>query len=402
MTLRLYHTEPWRGEFEATVTAIEPSARGAVVRLDRTAFYPTSGGQPFDTGTLNQLPVIEVIDEEEDGVAHIIESAAAAGRLAVGGRVTGIIDWRRRLDHMQQHSGQHMLSAAFERLHQVRTESFHLGADVSTIDMAREVTASEIEAVETEANRVVWEDRAVSIRFVTGQEAERLPLRKEPVKTGRLRLIEIEGFDLSACGGTHVSRTGVVGVIAVRSWERFRGGTRISFVCGGRALAAFRSLRDVVDSAAGPLSVHPLELAAAVERLQAERKDLQRVARQMAERLAGLEAESLAKRASDHEGVSVVVEAIDGYDANALKTMALAFVRSPARVAVIFSTVRPSQVVVTRSSELERINCADLVRALCTRFGGKGGGRPELAQGGGLDASPADLVAAAWESISAR
>ena len=402
MTLRLYYTEPWRRQFEATVTAVEPSARGTTVRLDRTAFYPTSGGQPFDTGTLDTVPVIEVVDEEDDGVAHVLEVAPSASGLAVGRRVTGVIDWRRRLDHMQQHTGQHMLSAAFEHLHHVRTESFHLGADVATIDMAREVTALEIETAQAEANRVVWDDRGVSIRFVTEQEAERLPLRKEPVKTGRLRLIEIEGFDLSACGGTHVSRTGAVGIIAVRSWERFRGGTRVAFVCGGRALAAFQALRDAVDRAAGPLSVHPLELPAAIERLQGERKELQRAVRQMGERLAGFEAEALALSASEHEGVSVVVEAVDGYDANALKTMAIAFVRRPARLAVLFSTSHPSQVIVARSADLERINCADVVRGLCLQFGGKGGGRPELAQGGGLDAPPPELVAAARHSVSGR
>ena len=156
--------------------------------------------------------------------------------------VHGEIDWPRRFDHMQQHTGQHVLSAAFDQLFGVRTVSFHLGAAVSTIDLAREMSPAEIAAAEAEANRVVWEDRPVAIRFADAEEAARLPLRKEPARGGMLRLIDVEDFDLSACGGTHVARTGGIGVIAVASWERFKGGQRLEFLCGGRALAGYRTL----------------------------------------------------------------------------------------------------------------------------------------------------------------
>src|SRR5687768_2765594 len=157
--------------------------------------------------------------------------------LPVGATVEGTIDWPRRFDHMQQHTGQHLLSAAFDRLCGARTESFHLGTVTSTIDLAREVSSSEIRAAEDEANRIVWEDRTVTIRMASADEAATLPLRKESVRTGSLRLIEIEGFDLSACGGTHVSSSGAIGIIASTGWEKFRGGTRVEFVCGGRVLA---------------------------------------------------------------------------------------------------------------------------------------------------------------------
>ena len=399
MTTRLYYTEPWRREFDAQVVAVTADAGRAVVRLDRTAFYPTSGGQPFDIGTLGGARVVEVIDDEEAGeVIHVMEPGAL-GALVPGAAVHGVIDWDRRFDHMQQHTGQHLVSAAFHHLHGVRTLSFHLGAEVSTIDLAREVTPAEIASAEAEANRVVWENHPVSIRFVTAEEAVRLPLRKEPVKVGRLRLVEVESFDLSACGGTHVSRTGAIGVIAVRSWERFRGGTRLQFVSGGRALASYRALRDAVDGAARPLTVHPHDLPAAVERLQGERKALQREAKGLAERLAAHEAGEIAARATRLGAVDAVVEALEGYDAAALKIVATTLVRAPGRAAVLLSRTRPALVVAARSADVTAVDCAALAKALFERFGGKGGGRPDLAQGGGLDGSTDDLLAVAREIV---
>jgi len=161
-------------------------------------------------------------------------------------RVSGAIDWTRRFDHMQQHTGQHVLSAAFDRLLNARTESFHLGAESSTIDLARELSPTEIGRAEDEANRVVWEDRPVAIRFAGPEEVTKLALRKEPKREGTLRLIDVQDFDLSACGGTHVARTGAIGLIAIAATERFRGGSRVTFLCGGRALAGYRALRDAV------------------------------------------------------------------------------------------------------------------------------------------------------------
>src|SRR6476646_6326639 len=236
MTKRLYYTDPLLTAFDATVVSNEIEDGRSVVVLDQTAFYPSSGGQPFDTGQLDGTRVVDVVDREDGTIAHVVEKSLAPGTV-----VHGDIDWPRRFDHMQQHTGQHVLSAAFDRLSGVKTVSFHLGADVSTIDLAREVTPKEIAAAEDEANRIVWEDRPVTIRYATAEEAAALPLRKEPVRTGTLRLIDVEGFDLSACGGTHVSRTGAVGLIAVTAWERFKGGHRLEFACGRRVLVRFRT-----------------------------------------------------------------------------------------------------------------------------------------------------------------
>ena len=265
MTHRLYYTDPMLRTFDATVVACDARDGRFHVVLDRTAFYPTSGGQPFDTGRLGAAQIGDVVDRADGEIAHV-----ASAPLAIGGRISGEIDWPRRVDHMQQHTGQHMLSAAFDRLFGVRTVSFHLGQDGSTIDLAREVTPAEIGDAEALASRVVWEDRDVTVRFATAEDAARLPLRKEPVRSGELRLVDVSDFDLSACGGTHVPRTGMVGVVAVSGWERFKGGSRVSFVCGRRALRNHGRLRDLAAASARLLSAAEADVPAGLERLQEE------------------------------------------------------------------------------------------------------------------------------------
>jgi alanyl-tRNA synthetase len=311
-----------------------------------------------------------------------------------------MIEWSRRFDHMQQHTGQHVLSAAFDRLLHVRTVSFHMGDASSTIDLAREVTPAELAAAEEEANRVVWEDRPVAIRFATPAEAAALPLRKEPVREGTLRLIDVEGFDLSACGGTHVLRTGAIGIIAVASVERFKGGSRVEFVCGGRALRRFHVLRDAAAIAGRLLSVGPDELAASIERLQADGRDLRRATTALQSELARFRADELAASAepltrraaaAPAPPLKFVARALDA-DASALKPLAAAVAVNAGFLVALMSTSQPAVVVIARSPDVS-IAANALVAAVIARFGGKGGGRPELAQAGGVTALPADLFA---------
>jgi alanyl-tRNA synthetase len=388
MTRRIYYTDPACRTFNATVIrSFEYEGRPAVT-LDQTAFYPTSGGQPFDVGRLGDVSVVDTVDVDDD-VVHVV-----TGRLMEGTPVDGVIDWQRRFDHMQQHTGQHVLSAAFDRLLDNRTVSFHMGTDLSTIDLARQASVDEIERAVDEANRVVWSDRAVSIRFVSLEEANRLPLRKEPTRGGTLRLVEIPDFDLSACGGTHVSRTGEIGVIAVIASERFKGGSRVTFVCGHRAVRALRGYRDAVSGSIRVLSVLPAELPAAVERLQAEGKDLRKTIGRLQESLAVHEAARLLNAATASGSLRVVIEVIEGWDAQGLKAIAAALSTNPNVAAVLISSSTPSFVVVSRSADAT-IDANNILRQLIERFGGRGGGKPDLAQGGGLNATPADLVAAA-------
>jgi alanyl-tRNA synthetase len=381
---RLYYPDPHLVDFDATITAVEilPDGRSGV-RLDRTAFYPTSGGQPFDLGRLNHSPVVEVIDADDGDVVHVVEGAWESGA-----RVRGCVDWPRRFDHMQQHTGQHILSAAFDRLLGARTESFHLGMDSATIDLAKELTPADIARAEADANRIVWEDRPVHIRFVDAAEAARLPLRKEPAREGLLRLIEVDDYDLSACGGTHVQRTGAIGIIAVTGWERFRGGSRIGFVCGGRALRAFGRSRDILSASTRLLSVHPDELPAAIERLQGETKDARRRVKDAQAKIAVSEAQAIAEAAQ--AGVAVAV--MDGWDPNGLKLIASAIVARGGLVAALVSAPAPSSLLIAASPDVT-VDCAAVLKQVVAKFGGKGGGRRDIAQGGGAQGDPQGIAA---------
>lgn len=393
MTERLYYTEPYRTEFDAVVQAVHRDQGRVVAILDKTAFYPTSGGQPFDTGLLGNRRVAEVIDRDEGTVGHVVD-----GALSVGSTVHGVIDWERRFDHMQQHTGQHILSAAFDRLQRARTVSFHLGTSSSTIDLDREPGADAMAHVELEANRIVWEDRPVGIKFVTEDEAATLPLRKDPTRTGTLRLIDIGEYDLSACGGTHVARTGAVGAINLLSTERFRGGVRVEFVCGSRALASFRGFRDVVTTTIRALSIAPEELPGAIARAQAENKDLRRTVKGLQDRLAGFEAEWLAQRGSAVGTHTVVCEALDGWDAAGLKALAVAVAARPGSIAVLLSAGAPSLVAIARASDVA-VDAGAVLRSLTGRFGGRGGGKPDLAQGGGLTGEVSEMLTVAREAV---
>jgi alanyl-tRNA synthetase len=382
MTQRIYYSEPYRRSFDAKVLAIDTVAGHTHVTLDQTAFYPTSGGQPFDTGTLGGAAVTEVIDHEDGTITHVV-----SGSLDTGAVVTGEIDWPRRFDHMQQHTGQHVLSAAFDRLFGVRTESFHMGQLSSTIDLAREVSESEIARAEDDANRVVWEDRPVTIRFATAEEAAAMPLRKESARTGPLRLIDVQDYDLSACGGTHVERTGAIGMIAIGGWEKFKGGSRVEFLCGGRALQRFRVWRGALSAVQKHLSVPPIEMAASIERMQDDAKAVQRSVRGFQEKLAIHEAHALLAKGAP------VVEAIDGWDAQGIKAIAAAITAAdPNAAAALFTTANPAQVVIARGAS-STIDAGAVLKQLAAKFGGKGGGKPDLAQGGGFGAPVAELVA---------
>lgn len=393
-TERLYYTDPYLTEFDATVACVDHVDGRPVAILERTAFYPTSGGQPFDTGTLGAAHVLDVFDREDETVGHVLDRDVAAGS-----HLHGVIDWGRRFDHMQQHTGQHLLSAAFDQVLGARTVSFHLGKDSSTIDLNRDVSAGDIAKAEADANRVVWEDRSVAIRFVDASEAAPLGLRKESTRTGTLRVIEVSDYDRSACGGTHVARTGAVGLIAVQSWERFKGGTRVTFACGGRALKAFGALRDVVSETVRRLSVLPTELPAAIDRSQAESKDLKKALKAQQERLSVYEAAELAAKAVAAGSTRVVAEVLNA-DAAALKSLAAAIVTRPGYAAILVSASPPPLVLIGRSKDVA-LDAREVLRHLMDRFGGKGGGSAEIVQGGGFNAAPDEILAAARGFISA-
>lgn len=384
MTERLYYDDSHLTEFDARVLAVEASRDGrTVVKLDRTAFYPTGGGQPTDTGTLGGARVVECIDEEEE-VLHLVEGQAPqAGQL-----VRGCIDWARRLDHIQQHTGQHILSQAFVELFGAETRSFRMMEKVSEIDVALDAPTDErIEEAVSLANRIVWEDRPVRIRQVTPTEAAALPLRKDSEREGELRIIEIENFDFSPCGGTHAARTGEVGLLAARSWERAKGLVRLQFVAGARALADYRLANRTARQVAALFSIARDEAALAVSRLQEENKQLARRLRALEETTARVEAAELLAQATprSNDGARLVTQTFEGRDADSLKRLAQAVVAHPRTIALLASRdTSEARLVFARSEDLtDDMNA--LVRTACQMLGGRGGGRPHIAQGGGHD-----------------
>jgi alanyl-tRNA synthetase len=375
MTTRLYYDDSRTMTFDARVVTCVALGDRFEVTLDRTAFYPTSGGQPFDTGALGAATVVEVLDRDDDRIVHVVTTP-----LEPGTTVTGVIDAPRRRDHMEQHTGQHVLSAALDRVCGVPTVGFHMGSDVSTIDLAREVTTAEIEAAEADANRVIREDRVVSARIVPADQVASLRLRRESKRSGPLRIVEVDDFDVSACGGTHVGRTGEIGLAVVVASEKVRGGTRLSFLCGGRAVAGFRDRRDRLGEIGRLLGVALPEVVSRVERLQQDTREAERVIRELRDDLAGYRAADW-RASAETIGPYRVVLRTAALDAAALKGMAQALVGAPGIVAVLLGAGTPVPVVVGRSADVS-FDAGAFIKAAAAALGGRGGGRPELAQGG--------------------
>jgi alanyl-tRNA synthetase len=377
VTERLYYSDSHLIEFEARVVDVTDRVSGwTAIVLDRTAFYPTGGGQPSDTGTLNGVPVVECVDDGDNGVLHVVKGAAPAR----GDVVRARIDWSRRLDHMQQHTGQHILSQALITLFNAPTRSFRVLDASCEIDVELNNPTSEVieRAVEL-ANNVIWEDRAIAIRNVTSGEAAELQLRKEPARDGDLRLIEIEGFDLTPCGGTHAYRTGEVGMIAVRSWERAKGLTRIDFVAGVRALADYRKANKSAREVAALFSTGRDDVPQVSAQMLEEHKELNRRIRVLEELAAGVEAEKLLATAVG----GVVTHIFDGRDAESLKKLAHALISNPETVALLGSRDKDTaRLVFARSADAVGDMNA-LMREACAMLDGRGGGRPDMAQGGG-------------------
>lgn len=409
-TERLYYNDSHLIEFEAhVIDATERVSGWTAVTLDRTAFYPTGGGQPSDTGTLNGTRVVECIDDEENGVLHVMQGVVPEIGLIVRGRV----DWPRRLDHLQQHTGQHILSQAFVNLFNAPTKSFRVleGACEIDIDLQNPTTEVIERAVEL-ANNVIWEDRTITIKTVSAEDAAKLPLRKEPSREGELRVIEIEGFDLTPCGGTHAYRTGEIGMIAVRHWERAKGLTRIEFVAGTRALVDYRRANNTARAVAALYSSARDDAAKLTARVLEENRELHRRVRVLEEIAARVEAEELLRGGSEsvqditrtvrsssptvREGIKdacqerVITRVFDGRDAESLKHLAQALIAHPHTIALLGSREKDAaRVVFARSADASGDMNA-LMRDACLLLDGRGGGRPDMAQGGGKNVNRLD------------
>ena len=386
ITERLYYTDSHLIEFDARVVDVTERVSGwAAVILDRTAFYPTGGGQPSDTGTLNGARVVECIDDGDRGVLHVVQGAAPKTGTTVHGR----IDWARRLDHMQQHTGQHILSSAFVTLLNAPTKSFRVldhscEIDVDLANPTKEVIERAVEL----ANNVIWENRDITIRNVSAEEAASLPLRRDSAREGELRIIEIGGFDLTPCGGTHAYRTGEVGMIAVRSWERAKGLTRIEFVAGTRALADYRRANQSAREIASLFSTGRDDAPTLASHMLSENKELHRRVRLLEEIAAGVEAQGLLESAKVRaDGTRVIAHTFEGRDADGLKRVAHSLVANPQVIALLGSRDGETARLVFARSEDVTDDMNALMRNACALLDGRGGGRPDMAQGGGKNVS---------------
>ena len=389
-TERLYYADSHLLEFEATVSAVVRTEDGRrAVALDRTAFYPTGGGQPFDTGTLGAARVVECIEAEGAGVLHVVEGDAPAEGATVSGRV----DWARRLDHIQQHTGQHILSQAFVELYGAQTRSFRMMSDASEIDVdLKDPSDEKIERAIERANEIIWDDRRVRVHNVTTEEAARLPLRRDSAREGELRVIEIEGFDFSPCGGTHARSSGEVGIACARQWERAKGLVRITFVAGRRALEDYRRANRTARAVAALFSVARDESAEAVARLQDENRQLQKRLRASEALAARAEARELLEEADAGDGLRVVARVLEGRDAEGLRRLAAALASNARTVALLGSREEGGARLVFARSPDAAPDMNALMRSACVALEGRGGGRADMAQGGGPRAEALDAA----------
>ena len=392
-TERLYYRDSFLREFDAQVISCEKEGDCWKVVLDRTAFYPTSGGQPHDTGKLGDVPVIEVADAEHKVVHY------ASAEVPVG-PVHGVIDWPRRIDHMQQHTGQHLLSAAFIELFGFQTVSFHLGKETSTIDLdTPAVIPKQPEEAERRVNEVIFEDKPVVIRFGTAEELIEAGIRKKVEREGILRAIEVEGFDRQPCGGTHLERTGQAGLLLIRKLERRRDQCRVDFVCGFRALAAARNDFSTLTQAASLLSCGLGEVPAVLGKLIEDRRVQHGAVKRLEEGLAEHEARKLLASQPSTGALRVISSALEEATPSYLGLLAAKLV-AEANVVALLASRASGHVVFAQTKGLSH-DMGALLRNTLKQLGGKGGGAKDFAQGNVLDAAKAaDVVAHAKKVLA--
>jgi alanyl-tRNA synthetase len=386
VTKRLYYDDPALLEFEAVVTGLERHARGWLVSLDRTAFYPTSGGQPNDLGWIQDTAVIDVIESDSGDILHLTEQSIGA----LGDLVKGRVEARRRQRHRQSHTAQHILSAAFARLANLRTESIHLREEYPNIEFPTKSNQPEVMAeVETLANDVIAQGIPVEILAVDAAEAARLPLRKEPQREGLLRIIKIGDFECSACGGTHCSNTAEVGLIKIVGTERIRSRVAVVFLAGQLALQDYRLRFEATDALSKTLTCHPKDLPERFLRLSEENKTLRKELTQLQRQQLPHLVAGLVERATEAGAVPITVASVDDVSSELLTALATDVVARTGGVTMLCHTGR----LVVAAAEQSKRSAGALVKALAAETGLRGGGNDRLAQIGGADPARLDRYA---------
>jgi len=380
MNNRAYYLDSYTIQFDARVVERLAVDNYPAVILDKTYFYPTSGGQPFDKGKMNEAAVIDVLVRTQDGaVIHLLEHELNEDQ------VSAVIDWQRRFDHMQHHTGQHILSQAFIQIADAQTIGFHLSQASVTIDLdKRELTSDQIEEAERVANELIWQDRPVTTRSVSIEEAKQLSVRKIPAtRNGNLRLVDIEDFDLTACGGTHVARTGEVGVIKIIKQERRGDKQRIEFCCGKRALRDYRQKHEIVVELSTRMTTGGTELNAGVKRLQDENKQLRRQIKKQQSELSRLEAAHLLGQGSQLGDTTLVTSVFSDRDPGQVRALGSQLIRHDGVIALLGLTGNRTQLIFCRAASAPG-NMKNLLNTALSNLGShSGGGSETFAQGVG-------------------
>ncbi len=376
MTERLYYHDSYIRQFEANVVRADETDRGCEVVLDATAFYPTSGGQPHDLGRMAGARIQEVV-ERDDEIVHRLDVPVAAERLDCQ------IDWERRFDHMQQHTGQHVLSQAFVRAAKRNTVGFHMGADYVTIDLdAEAISQQHLNEAERLANTIIYENRLIAVRIVPESEVPALGLRKESQRVGPLRVVSVEDFDVSACGGTHVKRTGEIGSIVIRKVERVNRQARVEFVCGRRSVMSGQRDLETLSLVARQFSVGLNEVPARVEKQIQETRQLRRALQEKNKMLAGLLAKELYAQAPERQGSRIVKQLFEDEEMEFLKQLAHALLSQGNCVVLLGSGGAQAALLFAQSDSLPG-DLRQVLPACSQLIEGKGGGTRTLVQAGG-------------------
>ena len=389
LSKRLYYEEPYLQEFKGRILEkIKIDGKPALI-LDNTCFYPTSGGQPNDLGYIQGVSIVDVIEDNEK-IIHVLKEDIGE---ECGDTIMGKIDWKRRFDHMQQHLGQHILSGALMKLWSVETVSFHLGEEVCTLDIAKgKLTEEEVKKAEECANEIIFDNRPVKCYFVEGEEElKRLNLRKVPEKTGKIRIIEVENFDLSACGGTHCRTTGEVGMIKITKWEKRGENIRLEFICGRRAWKDYFWKNEVIKNVSNKLTIKYSELGEAIDRMLEERKEIWKELKEFKEKLQEHEAKRLIDESSlKDEGIKIISKIFEDKNFQEVKELIQKIINLDDSIVIlagIKSKGEGAKLLFACSRILEYdMNVNGLIREAGKFIEGRGGGAPNFAQAGGKKA----------------
>lgn len=376
MEQKLYYYDSYTIDFDANIINRKIVDNKCIIVLDGTYFYPTSGGQPCDAGTIGGAKVLEVY--EKDGVIyHVVE------RCPDGLNVHCKIDWNKRFDHMQQHSGQHLLSCVFEKVYGADTESFSIGNDFSHITVGKDsLTLDEALKVEVKVNELIYKNIPVKTYIVDENGLLELPLRKRPKVKNSVRIVEIEGIDYSPCGGTHVKSTGEIGMVKIRKWEKAKRGVRIEFVCGFRALYDYSFKNDYINRISNILSVKDIDVLQGIEKLIQENKVLKKELSGLKERILLYEAKELINKSEAYGGIHIIYRIFEGRDFSEVKNLAQYIVESENCLVIFGNKTDIANIIISRSDNID-IEINKIFKDILLIINGRGGGSSKTCQGGG-------------------